>query len=171
MEEEEKLEQQQGQQQDATAEDQKQPEASEQEALGEGAKKALVSERKARREAEAELAKLREAEKERERASMTQAEQEKARADELQAELNEYRTRAMRADIAAEAQVPPALAKWIVGGTAEEMRANADELMEAVRAGFVQRAASADADATGAGKRGQADGRTPQELAAEVMQR
>lgn len=138
---------------------------------GDGAKKALAAERKARREAEAELARLREAEKERERAGMNEAEREKTRAAELEAELREYRTRALRSEIAADMKVPAGLSPWLRGDDEDAIRANAEELMQALNSAFVPRSAGASPEDTGAGKRGQAVERSPQELAADVMQR
>lgn len=142
-----------------------------QEQVGDGAKKALAAERKARREAEAELAKFREAEKERERAGMDEVEREKTRSAELEAELKEYRTRVLRSEVASDLKVPPALSKWLRGDNEDEMRADAEELLAALHAAYVPRAASASPDDTGAGKRSQAAERSPQELAAQVMRR
>jgi hypothetical protein len=85
------------------------PEPTDEEDLGEGGRRALASERKARREAE-------------------------ARVRELEGKVAEHERRDTLHQVAASMDVPPQLWGRIQGTTAEEMKADAQELMKLVGA-------------------------------------
>lgn len=110
---------------------------------GRGSKEAVLAdlarERDKRQAAEARLAELEAAEKERQREGMTEA--EKAMADlealrsehaEAVAKLAAIEHERQRAAVAAELQIPAAMAGRIQGETPEEMRADAKKLAEAL---------------------------------------
>jgi hypothetical protein len=104
----------------------------EQEPLGDGGKKALDSERKARRDAEARLRELEPLAK----AAADKAESEKTevqKATEALAVERDARTKAeaalLRFEVAADKDVPTKLVRFLVGATKEEIEASADALL------------------------------------------
>lgn len=135
--------------------------AVEDEALGEGGLKALAAERRARRSAEAEVARLREAGQGR----------DGERVAELEAELASLRADSFRSKVAAELKIPTQLAGWLAGDSEDSIRENAEAFLAAVGEVYVPRAESHGADDTGIGRRGRVSAKSPHELAAEVMRR
>ncbi len=101
------------------------PAPADDEPLGEAGKKALEEERKARKAADAELAKYRKAEQERADADKSEAEK-RAAAEER---ANQAELRATRLEVAAEKGLTPAQAKRLVGSTKEELLADADQIL------------------------------------------
>lgn len=93
--------------------------------LGDAGKKALDEERKARKAAEAELAKYRKAEQDRADADRTEA--EKRAAAEQRAAAAELR--AAKVEVAHAKGLTPAQAKRLNGSTREELEADADEIL------------------------------------------
>lgn len=103
--------------------------------LGEAGKKALEAERKARRAAEKSAkdseARLKEIE-----------DKDKSEVDKLREELDAAKKEAtdaklhrLRLEVASEKGLTPAQAKRLVGATAEELEADADEFLESIRPG------------------------------------
>jgi hypothetical protein len=101
--------------------------------LGEKGKAALDKERTARREAErrakdgdAAMARLKEIE------DAQKSEQQKLteRAEKAEREAAEAKVSLMRRDVAADKQLPPAMADRLRGTTREELEADADELLK-----------------------------------------
>lgn len=92
--------------------------------LGDAGKKALTEERKARKTAEAELAKYRKAEQDRADADKSEAER-RAAAEQRATDAD---LRAMRIEVAFEKGLTPAQAKRLNGATREELEADADEV-------------------------------------------
>ena len=95
------------------------------EPLGDAGKKALDEERKARKAAEAELAKYRKAEQDKADADKTEA--ERRAAAEARAEAAELK--ALRLEVATEKGLTAKQAARLVGATREELEADADELI------------------------------------------
>jgi hypothetical protein len=75
-----------------------------------------------------ELAELRQKEQDRKQADMTEAERYKLRADQLEAELKAERQGRMRLQVAAEYNLPEALANRLQGETIEALKADAEQL-------------------------------------------
>lgn len=103
--------------------------------LGDGGKAALAAERKARRDAEKSQRDL--AAKLKEYEDRDKSDSEKA-ADSLAAaekRANEAEARALRLEVAAAKGLTPAQAKRLVGGTKEELEADADEILELLGGG------------------------------------
>lgn len=94
--------------------------------LGDGGKKALDEERRARRAAEAELAKYRKAEQAKADADKSEAERRAAAEQRAQ----EADLRATRMEVAFTKGLTPAQAKRLVGSTREELEADADEVLK-----------------------------------------
>lgn len=94
--------------------------------LGDAGKKALAAEREARKAAEKKLAAYEKAEQAKADADKTEAEKRAAAEQRAQdAEL-----RAMRIEVAHEKGLTPAQAKRLVGGTREELEADAEQLLK-----------------------------------------
>lgn len=95
--------------------------------LDEPGKRALVEERKARKAAEAEVAKYKKAEQD--KADADKSEAEKRAAAEQRA--TDAELRALRLEVAAEKGLTPAQAKRLIGATRDELAADADEILAA----------------------------------------
>jgi hypothetical protein len=98
------------------------------EGAGDAALRALQAERNARKAARRELRETREKLTEAE-AKLAELEGVAARAAELEARLSRHEAEALRATVAAEMGLPPKLAARLNGTTAEELRADAEELL------------------------------------------
>lgn len=88
----------------------------------------LRKEEKEWKRKERELNELRAKEEERKKADMTEAERYKQEAETLKAELARERVGRMRLQVAAEYNLPEALANRLVGETLEDMKADAEQL-------------------------------------------
>ena len=96
-----------------------------------GAKKALDAERKARREAEKQLRDMAARLKEIEDKDKSETDRLREQVEQLKSEAATASAKALRAEIAAEKGLTAAQAKRLVGGTREELEADADEILEA----------------------------------------
>lgn len=96
-----------------------------------GAKKALEAERKARREAEKQLRDMAARLKEIEDKDKSETDRLREQVEQLKSEAATASAKALRAEIAAEKGLTAAQAKRLVGGTREELEADADEILEA----------------------------------------
>lgn len=96
-----------------------------------GAKKALEAERKARREAEKQLRDLNTRLKEIEDKDKSEVDRLREQVEQLKNEATTATAKALRAEVAAEKGLTAAQAKRLVGGTREELEADADEILEA----------------------------------------
>ena len=105
--------------------------ADEDEFSRERAMNTILNLRKAEKEwkrKEKELEQLQSKEQERKQAELTDIERMKARADELEAELKEERQGRLRLQVAAEYNLPEALANRLQGESLEELKADAEQL-------------------------------------------
>lgn len=110
-----------------------QPPKGDDDGLGEKGKAAIAAERQARREAErrakegdAAIARLKEIE------DAQKSEQQKLteRAEKAEREAAEAQASLLRRDVAADKQLPPAMADRLRGTTREELEADADQLLQ-----------------------------------------
>lgn len=97
--------------------------------LGDAGKKALDEERKARREAEKQLNAMQNRVKELEDKDKSESEKLAGRVAELEKELGAARGSAMRLEVALDKGLTKAQAKRLVGESAEDLIADADELL------------------------------------------
>ena len=99
--------------------------------LGDAGKKALDEERKARREAEKAKADLEKRIKEYEDRDKSDSEKAADAVKAAETRAEEAEKRALRLEVASDKGLTPAQAKRLVGGTKEELEADADEILEA----------------------------------------
>ena len=102
-----------------------------------------------------ELAELRQKEQDRKQAEMTEAERYKLRADQLEAELKAERQGRMRLQVAAEYNLPEALANRLQGDTIEALKADAEQLAKLLPK--PKKEAQLSANDIGDGKKGESD--------------
>lgn len=116
------------------ADDTQDPDAQPDADLGEKGKKALDDERRARREAEKQLKAVNDRLKELEDKDKSESEKLTGRLAELEKELADARGSAMRLEVALDKGLSKAQAKRLVGESADDLIADAEELLASFKA-------------------------------------
>jgi hypothetical protein len=105
------------------------PKAKDDDGLGEAGKKALAAERKARADAEKELAKYRKAEQDKADADKSELQKAADAREAAEKRATEAELRVLRLEVAAEKGLTATQAKRLVGATRDELIADADDLI------------------------------------------